>query len=654
MSQPPEPTGSLQQEQLDPGRFSPVEERGVVPALAERPRTATHAWLGALVGWTLLLSFYHLQGGAYFEPTDCWVAQTAREMLDNDDWIVPRFSGGTRIQKSPGAYWAVMLASKLRGTAVDEVSTRIPNAVASVVIVLMVFWLAKRIAGDRAAVFAGFAAASSTMIVYWSHRGASDLGLAAWITVSLGCFWIGSADAPPGWRRSLLWMSGYLAAGVGMLYKLPMPLVCVGVPAALYVLIQRRWRLLASGWHLLGLLLFCLPWLPWALTIYLTEPTALDKWRVEFLDRFTGNLPTVESHRQWQYYFLYLIPTAVFTLPYTLSLPAAFVRAFRRKPGVSRDGMNFMLLWFLGLLAFFTASAGKETRYFLPALPPLFVMLGAELAVFFDPDRRVRPDLNRAGFLAVWILLPLGLLAGAWGLYRWHEHTQLFEWKEVWPPYAVAAGILGVGAMLAAWLFYHGRRNASFAALVGTMWGMWLWVWPNFMPILVSQLPYRDFAAQLRERIDPSLRPNIYQIAQQDPRISWYSDVRFPRLVDQLELLRMAGGRRSLKRERRIIGEEAIRRLSGTEPVLLVASRGDYELFHVEAPRFLAEQGRAMPRTYLWLQTRVGSKRKQSVLFSNIPPPWPEEPLTPLSDMLLARQALTTAPASRPERTSNP
>src|SRR5262249_9575034 len=281
------------------------------------------AWFLALMVATICLAFYDLSGGARFEGTDCWVGQTAREMRESGDWIVPRFSGEKRLQKSPGAYWAVMLASRLRGTPVDEVNTRIPNACAAVLIVAMIFWLTRRIAGLRAAVFAGFAAASSQMILYWSHRGASDLGLSALITVSLACLWVASGDEPPGWKRNLLWMLGYFTAGLGMLYKMPMPLACIGLPAVLYVLIQRRWRIFASPWHLVGLLLFCLPWLPWAVMVCRAEPTATAKWRVEFLDRFTGDLPNVEANKQWFFYFFYLLPLLVFTLPYSLSVPAA-------------------------------------------------------------------------------------------------------------------------------------------------------------------------------------------------------------------------------------------------------------------------------------------------------------------------------------------
>ena len=446
---------------------------------------ATRAWFIALIGWTTLLCFYNLDGGARFEPIDCWVAQTAREMLDADNWLVPRFSGEVRMQKSPGPYWAVMAVSLLRGVPVDEFSARIPNALAAVVLVVTIFWLTRRIAGDRAAVFAGFAASSSVLVLWWSHRGASDLGLTTFTTLSLAALWIATESEPPGRRRNGLFLLGYFAAGVGMLWKMPMPFVIVGAPALVYVLLRNRWPVFRNRWHWVGLALFLLSWLPWAIAVSVVEDAALWKWKVEFLDRFTGALPNVEGQSNWKYLFTYLGPTALYCLPFTLSLPTALVRAFRRQPGVNRDGTLFMAIWFLSLLAFFTASAGKEWRYFLPALPPLFVLLGIELAHLFDPQRRFRPGLARAGAIAVWVIVPIGLIAGGVVLYKWFELRGQFEleglneWGDVWRAYAISAVLAAVGFGLAAWLNLRRRPNASFGLIVVTMWVMWLWVWPK-------------------------------------------------------------------------------------------------------------------------------------------------------------------------------
>lgn len=605
----------------------------------------TLGWFIALMGWTVALGFFGLRGGADFEPTDCWVSQTAREMSDAGSWIVPRFSGETRMQKSPGAYWAVMLVAWIRGTPVDEAATRIPNVFAAILLVATIFWLTRRIYGDRAAVFAGFAAASSTLVLYWSHRGASDLGTTAFITLSLAALWIACEAEPPGRRRVAILLLGYFAAGCGMLYKMPMPLVCVGVPAFLHVALNHRWRFFADRRHLWGLGLFLLPWLPWVAAVLITEPTAWAKWRVEFVDRFTGDLPNVEEQKHWTFAFYYLQPVVVYTLPYALSVIPAIIRALRgRDAGAHPAGPRFLLTWFGGLFLFFTIAVGKETRYLLPAIPPLFVLLGAELAAFFDPARRANTPRDRIMARAIWIGMPIGFALFTFGLYRWHRYQALFEWSDIWPRYLLFCLIFTAGCSLSAWCYWKRREQAAFAALLGTMWCAWMWLWAGLMPLLANQIPFRELAAEMRTRIPAEMQSRLRMIAQQDSRLTWYGDLRFPRIIDQLELLRMQEGRRSLEHERRIVGEEMVKQLRGGEPVLFVAMRVHYIEFLLEAPRHLAERGETMPRHHLWMQTRRGPQSNHYVIFGNRPPPWPAPELTPPSERL---NAATTQPAAQ-------
>lgn len=605
---------------------SPLGE--MLPAQAAQTG-AGRAWLIALLGWTALLCFYDLRGGARFEPIDCWVAQTAREMLDADEWLVPRFSGETRMQKSPGPYWTVMVVSLLRGTGVDEISARMPNALAAVALVGIIFWLTRRIAGERAALFAGFAASGSVLILWWSHRGASDLGLTLFTTLALAAAWIAVETEPRGPRRGGLLLVAWLAAGLGMIYKMPMPLVVVGLPVACYVVVRNRWRVLLDRWHLGGLALFLLPWVPWALAVCLLEPAAFWKWKVEFLDRFTGELPNVKGQREWPFLFTYLGPPLLYCLPFSLSLPGALVRAFRRQPGVNRDGTLFMFIWFASLLVFFTASAGKEWRYFLPALPPLFVLLGIELAAFFDPARRTRPGLERAVALAIWIGVPGGLAVGiAVGLRKWwlrrgqYELAGLYEWTDVWLAVAVVAVLIAVGCGLSAWWYVRRKEGRAFGVLVVMMWAVWLYAWPNVLPKIMSQRPFIDFAGQLAnpQLVPPGWRHNIRHIGSQDSRITWYSDVRVPRLIDQLELLQAQEGARDLEWETEQYGRAMIEHLSGDEPILLLATLPDYLMFVNAAPPRLAAEGRPLPPLHLWLQTRYGTEDRHFVLFGNKPP----------------------------------
>ncbi len=647
---------------------------GGLPAGARKPITPMGwAWLVGLIGWTIVLSFYQLDRGPGLEPSAAWVAQPAREMYESVsrmlaqrpqqgwDWrpiVVPTLCNETRLQKSPGAYWAVCLTGYLRGGRIDEVTARIPNAVAAVLLVLTIFWLTRRIAGDRAAIFAGFAAASSAMVLNWSHEATSDLGVATLIAMSLACLWVASEDEPPGPKRTLLWLLGYLLAGLAMLYKMPLPIVCVGLPAVLYVVLLRRWRIFASGWHLLGLVLFLLPWLPWVLAVMHYEPMALAKWRVEYIDRVTGDLPNYKSQQQqWAFYLLYVGAAFALAVPWALSVPGAIGRAFRRPTEADRRGMAFLGIWFLSLLVFLTVAAGKETRYFLPAMPPLLMLLGCELAAFFDSKRRANALARRVGLIAVVLLVPGGLAALTLLLRRyWVGHLAkggMFTWAQVWQPYAVAAAIFSAGAILAAWLHHRRRAEAAFAALVGGTWLTWLWAWPCLMPILGTQRPMKDFAAQLGA-LGPEQRAALRQIGHQDPRYVWYSDVRFPRVIDQLELLEQEHGRRDLTWEMERVGEEIVRRLRGDALALFVASPKHYILFQSRARAELEKRGQVFPATWVWIVARLGREDQRYIVFGNQPPPWPEPKLPELLQHALRkrleaeRNRLGVVPATAP------
>jgi hypothetical protein len=260
------------------------------------------------------------------------------------------------------------------------------------------------------------------------------------------------------------------------------------------------------------------------------------------------------------------------------------------------------------------------------------VLLGVELSRFFDPNRPAHPVRDRLGFIAVCVLVPATLVCLGFILRRpfWEQHVAfgIATWPELLKPYVVTATIFTAGALAAAWFYWTRREHASFATLVVAMWLCWFWSWPKLMPILASQAPSKDFAAQLRS-LDPEFQEQLRQVAHQDPRYIWYSDVRFPRAVDQLELLEMVGGRRDLNREMLLLGEELIAQLEQPDPVLFVASPAHYVLFHAASPVLLGLEGREVPKTYVWRTATTGRIDRRYIIFGNRPPPDGEPALPP-------------------------
>jgi hypothetical protein len=258
-------------------------------------------------------------------------------------------------------------------------------------------------------------------------------------------------------------------------------------------------------------------------------------------------------------------------------------------------------------------------------MPPLLMMLGIELSAFFDPARRASARLDRLGVWLVAVLVPAAFIAAGTAVYYAGLHVELgFAWSAFWPPFAALAGVFWVGAIVAANLYARRRESASFGALVATMWACFAIGWSGLAPCVASEAAMIDFGRQLRDRLTDDQKAALRQVAQQDPRIIWYGDVRFPRVVDQLDLLRMQGGRRDAAVEARLIGDAIIQRLESEELALFVAHPALYVRFQLDARRELAEAGRKMPATYVWLTGRVGRWDERFVLFGNRRPPWPE------------------------------
>jgi len=73
------------------------------------------------------------------------VAQTAEEMQERGDYLVPYYNGGIRLEKPPLSYWLAIVAHRLVGssstTQMTELEARLPSLVAGLLLLLVTFAL---------------------------------------------------------------------------------------------------------------------------------------------------------------------------------------------------------------------------------------------------------------------------------------------------------------------------------------------------------------------------------------------------------------------------------------------------------------------------------------------------------------------------------
>jgi 4-amino-4-deoxy-L-arabinose transferase-like glycosyltransferase len=142
----------------------------------------------------------------------------------------------------------------------------------------------------------------------------------------------------------------------------------------MWAALSRQWRAPFRFLHPLIIAVFCATALSWYVLCASRNPDFLRVflWQHNF-ERY---LTPVFEHRQPFWFFGYILLLAVF--PWILFLCVALFDAFSRlkNRAAPKSIDTFFACWALFPVIFFSLSQSKLPGYILPAIPPLFVLLG--------------------------------------------------------------------------------------------------------------------------------------------------------------------------------------------------------------------------------------------------------------------------------------
>jgi 4-amino-4-deoxy-L-arabinose transferase-like glycosyltransferase len=298
---------------------------------------------------------------------ECFVAVTAREMLESGDWIMPTFNGEFRLQKTPLSYWLVAVLSKINGK-VDEFSARMPSAIFGILSVAAIIYFVNQWLSFRIAILSAAVWATSLGYTRYSHNARPEMVLTFFIMLCFLTFY--SAVSTKSRKRQVVYMLIFwISFGLANLAKGPAPLPLVLVPLFFYVAVFRQWKNIPKLLPIIGTVVFLVIILPWPLAIASRMNWDLAVWKHEFVDRFFGAYAS--GHKPFYYYlpkmFQFMLPWAAF-VPFALAAP--FYRVWNKKQPV----MQFLWLWFVVDVAFLTISGGKRQHYIIPAIPAMAVL----------------------------------------------------------------------------------------------------------------------------------------------------------------------------------------------------------------------------------------------------------------------------------------
>jgi len=338
------------------------------------------------------------------EPDEGRNAEVAREMLASSDWITPHYDGLPYLDKPPVLFCLVASSFKLAG--LHEWSARAPSVLMGLCLLLLSWFLARRMFGESAALRAGAVIASAPLVIVFARLVIFDMTLAFLITLAMACFWLAEAAE---FRRPGLDLLMFLALGVATITKglvgLLLPLLSITVYQALRGKLRELKRL---RWDL-GCAVFLAAVLPWFISISIRHP---DFPRYALLEESVARLFGGLVHRKGGllYYFpVYLVGF----FPWSIFLLWAGWNRLKRWKEIKLERNRsalFLLTWALVTFLFFSLSQSQLPGYFLPAIVPLGILMARAWDDVATPGATRSPDWLTAGFAS---LLGVGLLVAA-------------------------------------------------------------------------------------------------------------------------------------------------------------------------------------------------------------------------------------------------
>jgi 4-amino-4-deoxy-L-arabinose transferase-like glycosyltransferase len=303
------------------------------------------------------------------ENHECLVSVTAREMIDNNDWVMPTCNGELRLQKTPLSYWFVAGLSKITGQ-VDELTARLPSAILAFLSAAAILYFVNSWLGLRIAVISTLVWATSFSYIKYSHTARPEMSLAFFIMLCFLTFY--SAVTETSRKKQIVYMLVFWASfGVAMLAKGPAPLPLVSVPLFAYIVISRQWKIIPKLLPIVGTIIFLAIVLPWPLAIAHRVNWDLVVWKENFFDRFFGKFDSGE----YPFYF-YLPLIFSFASPWFSFVPSALLSPFYKVWDKKRKVMLFLWLWFVADLVFMSMAGGKRKHYILPVMPAMAILIG--------------------------------------------------------------------------------------------------------------------------------------------------------------------------------------------------------------------------------------------------------------------------------------
>lgn len=328
-----------------------------------------------VAGFCGFLFFYGLGNLGLLGPDEPRYAQVAREMLERDDFITPTLYGEPWLEKPALFYWRAMLAFDTFG--VKDWVARLPSATFALGMIVVIFFHMRRFR-PGAQLDAALITASCAALIGFARGASTDMQLAAPFTVAMLGWYAWYETGKKIWLIDL-----FFFLGVATLAKGPVAFFLAGLIVLVFCALRRD---IGAAFRTLwwpGILLFLAITLPWFIAVQMKNPDFVRIFLFEHnLARFATDL---YRHTQPSWYYipvllLLLAPWTFFAAPAMADAVRSCFKDWGRPRSDESERANvdafpeYLVIWAVLIVAFFSISQSKLPGYILPAIAPCTIL----------------------------------------------------------------------------------------------------------------------------------------------------------------------------------------------------------------------------------------------------------------------------------------
>ena len=298
---------------------------------------------------------------------------TAREMLQDSNWLLTTLNGEPRYQKPPLPTWLSAGSAFLFGIK-SVFAMRLPAALVSIIMVLTTYVFTKKLTtNNRYAFISSLILATSFFIVFSGRNGQWDIFTHGFMMAAIYQLYLFFSSAEKKYKRALIaavfFGCSFMSKGPVSMYGLLLPFfISYGLvfkfkrkkntmlPIFLFFIVA----LILSGW--------------WHLYTYVFDTEMVLATTTKETTNWTSY-----NIRPFYYYWSFFTQSGVWCIPAFIALLYPYLKdkVFFKK------GYQFTLLWTLCSVFLLSIIPEKKSRYLLPVLIPLALNTGFYIEYLF-------------------------------------------------------------------------------------------------------------------------------------------------------------------------------------------------------------------------------------------------------------------------------